>query len=110
MTTHTQTSLGKGRKPMPTKKKDAPVLLDTLPMARYVFVVRGRLANGATVLVRGNVYAKKDLYYQAQARVLDYVFKEIPTFVLDEEAPVGLKMRTGKCTPPDGYATGLNLV
>ncbi|OAM91550.1 hypothetical protein OH491_23880 [Termitidicoccus mucosus] len=88
---------GAGRKPVPPENAKEPVLVESLPMARYTFVVRGRLAGGSTVLVRGNVYAKKGMYYQAQAMVLDFVLKEIPALVLDEEAPVGLKMRTGRC-------------
>ncbi|MDR0351867.1 MAG: hypothetical protein LBI02_00405 [Opitutaceae bacterium] len=78
-----------------------PVLIDSLPMTRYSFVVRGRLSSGAETVIRGIVHARKGLYYQARARVLDSVLKEIPTLVLDEDGPVGLKMHAPRrCLPP----------
>jgi hypothetical protein len=82
-------------------KKKTETLISSLPMARYSFVVRGHLANGADVTLRGIVYARKGLYYQAQARVLDSILKEIPTLQLDEDNLVALKMQTGGgCAPP----------
>ncbi|OAM89121.1 hypothetical protein OH491_12715 [Termitidicoccus mucosus] len=101
MQTHEQTGSGAGQKPAPPEDAGGPVLIDSLPMARYSFVVRGRLANGAEIIIKGGVYAKRGLYYQAQARVLDSVLREIPTLKLDEEAPVGLRMHLGKCAPPE---------
>jgi hypothetical protein len=78
-----------------------PILIDSLPMARYAFVVYGRLANGAEVTIKGTVHARKGLYYQAQARAIDSILKEIPTLQLADENPVGLKMHLGgKGIPP----------
>ncbi|OAM89968.1 hypothetical protein OH491_16860 [Termitidicoccus mucosus] len=85
---------GQNQNLVPPEDAREPLLIDSLPMARYGFTVRGRLANGAEAVIRGVVYAKRGMYYQAQARVLDSVLKEIPTLELDEN-PVGLKMRSG---------------
>jgi hypothetical protein len=88
-------------KPASPKHADKPVLIDSLPMARYGFVVHGYLTSGARISIKGIVYARKDLYYQARARVLDSILKEIPTLELDEN-PIGLKMQEGKrCVPPE---------
>ncbi|OAM91491.1 hypothetical protein AW736_02895 [Termitidicoccus mucosus] len=88
---------------MPPEGAREPVLIDSLPMVRYSFVVRGHLASGAQVTIKGVVYARRGLYYQARARVLDSVLKEIPTLQLDEEELVGLRMQTGggRCIPPE---------
>jgi hypothetical protein len=101
MQTHEQTGNGAGQKPAPPEGAGEPVLIDSLPMARYSFVVRGHLASGAQILIKGVVYARKGLYYQARARGLDSVLKEIPTLKLDEEELVGLRMHSGKCAPPE---------
>ncbi|MDR2673937.1 MAG: hypothetical protein LBC18_03485 [Opitutaceae bacterium] len=91
---------------MPPKGARETEYIDSLPMARYAFVVRGRLANGASILVRGNVYARKDMYYQAQARALDSILKEIPSLELDETDAIGLRMYLSKkCFPPQDLST-----
>ncbi|OAM91568.1 hypothetical protein OH491_23780 [Termitidicoccus mucosus] len=98
-----QTAGGAGRNPNPVPPEGArePVLIDTLPMARYSFIVRGHLASGAQITIRGVVHARRGLYYQAQARVLDSILKEIPSLELDDDNLVALKMQTGGgCTPP----------
>ena len=96
--------LTRTEKPSRRKKASEPVLIDSLPMARYGFVVRGHLANGAEIIVRGVVHARKELYYQAQARALDSILKEIPTLELDEN-PVGLKMlKGGGRVPPENLS------
>jgi hypothetical protein len=93
------TAKGASKSAVP-KGADEPVLIDSLPMARYGFVVHGWLANRARISVKGVVYARRGLYYQAKARVLDSILKEIPALELDED-PIGLKMLDGKrCTPP----------
>ncbi|OAM91945.1 hypothetical protein AW736_26135 [Termitidicoccus mucosus] len=85
---------------MSPKDTREPALIDSLPMARYSFVARGYLANGTEIVIRGTVYARKGVYYQAQARVLDSILKEISTLELDENG-VGLKMCSGgRCAPP----------
>ncbi|MDR0901415.1 MAG: hypothetical protein LBM92_01435 [Opitutaceae bacterium] len=80
-----------------------PVGIESLPMARYAFIVHGYLANCAGVSIRGVVYAKRGMYYQARARVLDSILKEIPTLELDDEDPVGLRMFEGKCDSPADF-------
>ncbi|OAM91603.1 hypothetical protein OH491_24415 [Termitidicoccus mucosus] len=91
---------GQNQNPVPPEDAREPVLLDSLPMARYSFTVRGYLASGAKITIRGAVYARKGLYYQARARVLDSVLKEIPTLELDEN-PIGLRM--GRCIPTEDF-------
>jgi hypothetical protein len=92
---------GAGKKPASPKDGGPPVLIDSLPMARYAFVVRGHLTNSAKITVKGIVHARRGLYYQARARALDSVLGEIPTLELDEDAPIGLQMRDGRCAQPD---------
>jgi hypothetical protein len=99
--TRGKTKEGAGQKPAPSEGAGKPILIGSLPMARYGFVVHGHLASGVGITIKGIVYARRDLYYQAQARVLDSVLKEIPTLMLDEEAPVGLRMLSGRCVPPE---------
>jgi hypothetical protein len=92
---------GANRKPA-SAAGGAPVLIDTLPMARYAFVVRGYLASRAKITIKGIVHARRGLYYQARARALDSILREIPSLELDEDAPIGLQMRDGgRCVPPD---------
>jgi hypothetical protein len=84
-----------------TPDTPAPAPIDTLPMTRYSFVVRGHMANGAEVTIKGVVYARRGLCYQAQTRVLDSVLKEIPTLELGENS-VDLRMqKADRCAPPE---------
>ncbi|OAM91746.1 hypothetical protein OH491_25025 [Termitidicoccus mucosus] len=96
MENHAQTGGGAAPAPVPPEGAQETEYIESLPMARYAFVVRGHLANGAGIIIRGNVYARKDMYYQAQARALDSILKEIPTLKLDETDSVGLRMYLSK--------------
>ncbi|WP_334319513.1 hypothetical protein OH491_07115 [Termitidicoccus mucosus] len=54
-----QTAGGASRNPNPAPREGArePVLINSLPMARYSFIVRGHLASGARIIIKGVVYA-----------------------------------------------------
>ncbi|OAM91510.1 hypothetical protein OH491_23740 [Termitidicoccus mucosus] len=83
-------------------KNKTETLISSLPMVRYAFIVRGHLAGGSRVTIMGHVHARKEMYYQAQARALDSILKDIPAFELDREYAIGLRMYGGKRGRPAG--------
>ncbi len=66
--------------------------ISSLPLVRFRYVAYGRLHSGSRVVVRGHVYAREEMYYQAQARALESIQKEIPSFEPDAENFISVKM------------------